>query len=156
MSASVSVTLPYPPSTNSLWRQVRHGVIRSEKYQAWLNEATWLVKAAVMALPGKKGVPGPYALTVRLCPPDRRLRDLDNVLKALSDALKHGGAIDGDHLCQRIDAAWDDSVEGAFCCVMSTILKIPAPAAKAKRVRKPKPAPADKASLPASLRRRLK
>lgn len=155
MSTSVSVTLPYPPSVNRLWRSVRGRVIRSAEYEAWLNEASWIIYRAVGKTADCQGVVGPYALTVRLCPPDRRARDLDNTLKALSDALKLGEAIQDDHLCQRIDLEWDTSVKGAFVSVMSTQLRI-MPPAKAKRVRKPKAAPADKASLPANLRRRVK
>jgi crossover junction endodeoxyribonuclease RusA len=131
VSVALSVTLPYPPSVNRLWRQVRKSVIRSPRYDAWLNSASWAVRERVLKTGDRKGVSGPYALYVRICPPDRRARDLDNTLKALSDALKTGGAIDGDHLCQYIEAQWDPSVEGAQVSVLETKLRMPA--AKAKR-----------------------
>jgi hypothetical protein len=44
---------------------------------------------------------GRLAVTVDVHPPDRRRRDLDNALKALLDALEHGGAY-------RDDAQIDD------------------------------------------------
>jgi crossover junction endodeoxyribonuclease RusA len=125
MSYDLSVTLPFPPSVNRLWRQVRKSVIRSPEYESWLNTASWLVREAVLKTGDRKGVSGPYALYVRLCPPDRRARDLDNTLKALSDALKAGGAIEGDHLCQRIDAEWDSNVKDAHVLVLETKLRIP-------------------------------
>jgi crossover junction endodeoxyribonuclease RusA len=35
-------------------------------------------------------------VTVEACPPDRRKRDADNLLKGLLDALQHGGAFPDD------------------------------------------------------------
>jgi crossover junction endodeoxyribonuclease RusA len=134
MSAAVSIILAYPPSANRLWRKAGSNIIRSDEYSQWLNLASWVVRGAVLKTGDRKGVLGPYALYVRLCPPDRRARDLDNTLKALSDALKTGGAIEGDHLCQYLEAQWDPSVEGANVCVMETQFRIP-PSVKAKRRR---------------------
>jgi crossover junction endodeoxyribonuclease RusA len=130
VSAALSVTLPYPPSVNRLWRQARKRVIRSTQYESWLNAASWFVRDAVLKTGDRKGVSGPYALYVRLCPPDKRARDLDNTLKAISDALKEGAAIEGDHLCQYIEAQWDPSVEGAQVSVLETQMRMPAVPAK--------------------------
>jgi len=40
---------------------------------------------------------GSLAVDVEIHPPDRRRRDIDNVLKALLDALQHGGAYHDDN-----------------------------------------------------------
>lgn len=120
MSSSVTVSLPYPPSANRLWRQVRGRVIRSAQYETWLNAAMWEVKYAVSRTYDRKGVAGPYALTVLVCPPDRRERDIDNLLKPISDALAKGGAVQNDRLCQRIEAEWDPLVKGVQATVMET------------------------------------
>lgn len=124
MSSSVTVTLPYPPSANQLWRSVRGRVVRSAAYASWLNVASWEVKLAVARTFDKQGVAGPYALTVLVCPPDRRPRDIDNLLKAISDALAKGGAIKNDSLCQRIEAEWDGAVTGVQATVMETKRRI--------------------------------
>ena len=52
-------------------------------------------KAVCSALAARLGrdppLTGRLAVHVTVCPPDRRRRDLDNVQKALLDALEHGG-----------------------------------------------------------------
>ena len=45
-----------------------------------------------------KPLTGRLAMAIELYPPDRRRRDIDNVLKATLDALQHGGAYAND--CQ--------------------------------------------------------
>lgn len=124
MSASVTVTLAYPPSANRLWRQARGRVIRSADYEAWLKAASWEVRAAVAKTFDRKGVPGPYALYVLVCPPDRRARDIDNLLKPLSDALAKGGAVVNDCHCQRIEIEWSPAVTGVEATVMETKRRI--------------------------------
>ena len=45
-----------------------------------------------------KPLQGRLAMAIELYPPDKRRRDIDNVLKATLDALQHGGAYADD--CQ--------------------------------------------------------
>jgi crossover junction endodeoxyribonuclease RusA len=141
MSASVTVSLAYPPSANRLWRSVRGHVVRSAEYAAWLAAASWTVKMAVTKTFDRKGVPGPYGLYVQVCPPDNRARDLDNLLKPISDALVHGGAVIDDKLCQMIEIAWKPDLWPAVSVtVMETKLRIPA-AVKPSRRRKSESSP---------------
>ncbi|TWU43995.1 Crossover junction endodeoxyribonuclease RusA [Novipirellula aureliae] len=42
-------------------------------------------------------ITGSLSVDVLIHPPDRRRRDIDNVLKALLDALQHGGAYEDDN-----------------------------------------------------------
>lgn len=44
------------------------------------------------------GVPCPFSLWVTVYPPDRRKRDLDNLLKVLQDALTDGLRVDDTHI----------------------------------------------------------
>ena len=53
--------------------------------------------------------------------PDKRKRDLDNLLKAVLDALQAAGTIQNDSDCQWIVARWDG--EGNHCHVRLTKLK---------------------------------
>lgn len=86
---TVQITLPYPPSVNTYWRSIRTGklagrVLVSEKgreYQAAVGKA---VKRAKLGKP----LTTRLAVDVLVYPPDRRARDLDNVLKALLDSCQ--------------------------------------------------------------------
>jgi hypothetical protein len=47
------VTVPMPPSMNSLWWSNRGRVHRSAEYEQWLNDAGWILKAQhPVAIPG--------------------------------------------------------------------------------------------------------
>ena len=55
---------------------------------------------------GQAVIEGKFELKIRVRRPDNRRRDLDNLLKALSDGLVKGGVITDDHLCESIDIRW--------------------------------------------------
>lgn len=80
---------------------------KSEDYCAWLREAGWRVK---QQRAGK--VPGVYKIAITAVRPDRRRRDLDNLIKPISDLLKAAGVIEDDHLCEMITARWVTAGEG--------------------------------------------
>jgi crossover junction endodeoxyribonuclease RusA len=99
------VFLPYPPSVNKLWKPIARGkLVRTPAYRSWMNDAVWVVFLAVR---DQGPVRGEYALNVWLHPKSvRRLRDIENFLKAPSDALVKGGAIEDDSLCQDLRVRW--------------------------------------------------
>jgi crossover junction endodeoxyribonuclease RusA len=45
-------------------------------------------------------------------PPDNRRRDLDNVLKAVLDAIEAAGIIEDDSQVRRLELAFGDCVDG--------------------------------------------
>lgn len=104
---TITLTLPYPPSTNRLWVRAKKGMRRSDEYMTWLNEAGWLAKAQ---RPGS--ISGPYSMRIHATRPDRRRRDLDNIFKSVGDFLQHIGIIEDDSLCQSLSACWVTSGEG--------------------------------------------
>ena len=57
-----------------------------------------------MLLRGRRLKPldGPLEIFIDVYPPDRRRRDVDNVQKALLDALAHGGAYHDDSQIARL------------------------------------------------------
>lgn len=95
--------IPYPPSANNLYKNIRRGRAKTARYKAWLNEAGWEVKAQH---PGK--IAGRYILTILATPPDRRARDADNLIKPVSDLLKACGVIEDDRLAKSVSAGWSD------------------------------------------------
>lgn len=104
MSEPVPIQLQYPPSANSIWRNVDGKTLLSKTYRAWKNQALWDLK---FQKPAK--VLGPYRLTIIATRPDKRARDLDNLVKPLGDALTPAGIIRDDSDAQSILIAWSAS-----------------------------------------------
>lgn len=113
---SVIVILPYPPSANRMWRHVGSKVLRSAEYETWRKAAVLLIHAETRG----KGIAGPYGLTLQIGRPDKRRRDLDNLIKPLNDALVLAGAVADDSDCQRIDAAWVTGIQGVRVMALDT------------------------------------
>ena len=89
--------LPYPPSVNHYWRRVGPRTIVSRGGRAFRERV-----CAILAAQGVRPRAGPLAIDVRIHPPDRRRRDVDNVLKSLLDALEQGGAYHDDSQIARL------------------------------------------------------
>jgi len=82
------ITLPYPPTVNHYWTHDHRVSQRGKSFR--LETMVMCRQARVRKHHGR------LALVVRVFPPDHRQRDLDNVLKALLDALAHSGVYDDD------------------------------------------------------------
>jgi len=85
---------------------------RSAEYSAWRNEAIWSIKAQARGA----RIDGGYIIDVAFQRPDRRRRDLDNLLKALSDALVDAEVLADDSDAQEIHLCWRG--EGRACEVI--------------------------------------
>ena len=89
---SIKLWLPWPPSVNHYWRRNRNGSVRiSEKGEQFRAEV-------IEKCRNRDGVMGRVTVEVVAHPPDRRKRDLDNIFKALLDALNHAEMIEDDGL----------------------------------------------------------
>lgn len=84
----IVIELPYPPSVNHYWRRVGTRTLISKKGRAYRAEV--IARLAIFRLNDEPLI-GPINATFRVHPPDRRRRDLDNLLKAMLDALEHAG-----------------------------------------------------------------
>lgn len=122
------IELPLPPSGNNLFANNRRGGrFKTEAYQAWLSEAVPLIHFAATGRDGlgqltgqPARVSGPYALHMQAGKPDKRKRDLGNLWKALEDALRAGGVIEDDSLCQSQFGEWVAGLEGIRVLVLPT------------------------------------
>lgn len=86
------LTLPYPPSMNSYWRSISKGrlsgrVLISEAGRQYRK----LVSHQIGADRQRLALSDRLKVSVLANPPDRRRRDLDNLLKPLLDTLQHAG-----------------------------------------------------------------
>lgn len=93
----VELRLPYPPSVNTYWRHPSRGPLAgrhliSARGRAYRDE----VQLAVFEQRAVHGLEGELRVAVVAHPPDRRRRDLDNLAKALLDAIAHAGVVDDD------------------------------------------------------------
>ena len=80
----ITLKLPWPPSTNSYYRVVNNRAILSAKARDYRTVVEGLFGGGA-PLTGRLGV------VIYAFPPDRRARDLDNLLKQPLDALQSAG-----------------------------------------------------------------
>lgn len=110
------ITLPFPPSTNNLFVNGSKGRFLSQKYAGWIQEAGW-----ELTRQRPRNVPGPVILRFEFSEPDKRKRDVTNLLKAPEDLLVKHGIIDGDHgsIVREVNAKWNHEIDGMRVTVVS-------------------------------------
>ena len=91
-------TLPYPPSVNTYWRHPTKGPLAGRHL---ISEAGRNYRTAVQSTLQTQGyqgqrLAGRLTIDIEAFMPDRRKRDLDNILKALLDSLTFCGVWDDD------------------------------------------------------------
>jgi len=97
----IYLSLPYPPSVNQLWRMGKGKMYLSEKYRVWKKQAMW---EASLQKPNQ--IKGKYRFYIQAVRPDKRRRDIDNLIKVASDLCVTIGIIEDDHLCEEVNAKW--------------------------------------------------
>lgn len=93
----ITLTLPFPPSLNAYWRHLTKGPLagrtliseRGRDYRRTVLEELLVQRVTPV---GAQRV----SVDIEARMPDRRARDLDNLPKAVLDALTHGGLWDDD------------------------------------------------------------
>jgi crossover junction endodeoxyribonuclease RusA len=103
----IRLRLPWPPSTNSIWRYFKGRSILSEKYRLFRSLAA---SEVLLGMKGQTPIKGPYSMVLKLDRPDRRRYDATNRIKACEDILVAAGVIEDDSLCQRFTVEWTGSI----------------------------------------------
>ena len=105
MKQRIRLELPYPPSANKMWRAVNVGGrvrnILSREGRAYRASAVPAVAAQVA---GVAKIAGDAIVFIEMLPPDRRRRDLDNIIKPVLDTLTKGGVWSDDYQVVEIHA----------------------------------------------------
>ena len=88
----IELVLPYPPSLNHYWRRVGPRTLLSKAGRKYRERLTSIVRSQ-----GLPPIEGWLECWITAFPPDRRRRDVDNLLKALLDGLEHSGLYGNDY-----------------------------------------------------------
>jgi crossover junction endodeoxyribonuclease RusA len=95
--------LPWPPSMNHYWRHVTSGPLKNRTLIS-VEGKSYRRLIMAMALqyrwPRHEGVR--LTVTMKCSAPDNRRRDLDNMPKALLDALVHAKVLEDDSLIDEL------------------------------------------------------
>ena len=98
----IRIELPFPPSTNTYYRNVRVGNRQltkiSERGRQYKTECYWLLKQQKAC----RRLSHSLKVTITLVAPDRKRRDLDNFNKALLDVMTHAGVYEDDSLIDHL------------------------------------------------------
>lgn len=82
----------WPPTTNMIWRRGGRQTYLTSKAKEFRklveHETQW---ARAMKEMPNVALKGNLQVSLEFCPPDRRRRDLDNLLKSVLDAMTHAG-----------------------------------------------------------------
>ena len=106
----MKLTLPYPPSVNTYW-----GFRGSRRFLT--KKATEFKKAVAAAFTGTGFATERLQVTVYLYPPDRRVRDIDNICKPLLDALVQAGVMADDGQVDYLVVSRESVRAGGMCIV---------------------------------------
>lgn len=106
--------LPYPPTLNTYWRHVGAKVLISEKGRAYRKTVR---AAAELVMFNRTMFTGPLKVQGLFLPPDQRRRDLDNLPKAILDALCHAGVYKDDSQIRHLDIQFGTVAEGGSALI---------------------------------------
>src|SRR5882757_4201655 len=85
--------LPYPPSVNHYYLRTKSGVVINAKGKAYRELIYYTLRQCIGIDKKSSQMPlnGDLRVEILIYPPDARKRDMDNIKKALFDALQHAG-----------------------------------------------------------------
>ena len=92
-----ALTLPWPPSVNHYYRRVGARTLISREGRRYRSRICAILKDRITTV-----FEGRVRMDIDAHPPDRRRRDLDNITKALLDALEHAGVYEDDSQIDRL------------------------------------------------------
>ncbi len=107
--SSISFTVPFPPTANSLFRGRR---FKTSAYKAWRNEAglTILVQNVPRMPPGD--------VTVEIALPHGfRVGDIDNRIKAILDAIVDMQILSDDRFVDKLLIYWDRGSKSCWVAI---------------------------------------
>jgi crossover junction endodeoxyribonuclease RusA len=120
---STRLTLPYPPSVNNYYRA------GSKPGSRYLTDRATVYRRTVSLIVGaqraRQGMTERLRMAVVVNPPDRRARDVDNLLKALLDSLQHAGVYESDAQIDDLRIVRGPVIKGGQVVVDLTAIEAP-------------------------------
>ena len=104
----IDLVLPYPPTVNTNWRRRGSTYFISEEGKRYRRTVALIVRQQRLKL----SLSGRLVIRIIAEPPDKRRRDLDNILKAPLDALTHAGLLMDDEQFDEINIVRGQPVSG--------------------------------------------
>jgi len=84
ITGRLTIVLTLPPSVNSMYRTWGGRIIKSEAYRLWIEEARFDINRQHV----RARIPEPrYEVHLWMMLPDRKRRDLSNMVKAIEDVV---------------------------------------------------------------------
>jgi crossover junction endodeoxyribonuclease RusA len=109
----IQLLLSFPPSVNHYWGQRGNHRFLGKRGKEFRQEV------AEACLDGDiKTMYGRLAVHVALFPPDRRKRDVDNILKPLLDACEHAGCFVDDNQIDELHIIRQEVKKGGACTIL--------------------------------------
>lgn len=109
-STSSIFLLPYPPSVNRLWRFSRGRMYRTATYTDWIDTAYRNLLEQIE--------PPQFAdkvrVTIHVGFPDKRKRDIDNLIKPVLDLIERADVVDNDFLVRDLRICESDDVSNGL------------------------------------------
>ena len=93
----MQLTMPWPPSVNNYWRMARGRIYISAKGVAYREAVKVITQGAGFFNPDTR-----LDVAIIANPPDRRRRDIDNLLKCTLDSLEHANIFADDSQVDRL------------------------------------------------------
>ena len=113
----LELTMPWPPSVNAYWRTFQGRMIISAEGRSYRKA----VADQVLIQRGAKHFAGKLKVEIEAFRPDKRRRDLDNLLKAVLDGLTHAGVWEDDSNIVDLRIYWADTVGGMLKVKVSEV-----------------------------------
>jgi len=98
----IQLNLPYPPSVNNYYGRIKNRVYLKPPGKAYRELICCTLWEGIGKCEKWDGKPmhGDLMVEIIIYPPDKRKRDIDNIKKALFDALQHAGLyLDDNQIC---------------------------------------------------------
>lgn len=117
----LALTLPWPPSVNHYWQTSGKRRFLSPAAKTF-RELVWLIASSEREANAVIWPTARLKISIEAFPPDKRKRDLDNLLKGVLDALGHARVFADDSQFDVIEIVRRHStVGGALVVVISEV-----------------------------------